>query len=180
MSAYKEIGRGWPESKIKSPSPSRHEVQMLVRANRWHELGVMFEFIPVFHFSGRSFLDWRCVPQSLLDVLRARPPTHKPDAPKRPAKGRFHKLYDEQNGICHYCKKKVGLGDWSVDHRLPKFRGGSNSDSNLIGACKTCNNTKSCLTEEEFFALEPTSPKIFGRARNEVARLLREMQKKLK
>ena len=50
-------------------------------------------------------------------------------------------------GICHYCGKHIERKRWSIDHKTPKVRGGSNAYSNLVGACKDCNNNKGRMTK---------------------------------
>ena len=66
-------------------------------------------------------------------------------------------LHDLQNGVCHYCKMRIEMDQWSIDHRVPLSRGGTNARRNKIGACKTCNNQKGSLTELEFIALKKIS-----------------------
>jgi len=46
------------------------EVRHLVKTNQWQKLGKVFGFVPVYHFEGKNFIDWRCVPLSLINVLR--------------------------------------------------------------------------------------------------------------
>ena len=43
---------------------------------------------------------------------------------------------------------------WTIDHKIPISRGGTNSLDNQVGCCYDCNTTKSLLTEQEFFSLE--------------------------
>jgi hypothetical protein len=80
-------------------------------------------------------------------------------------------LYRVQSGICHYCKRMVVRADWSIDHMLPKCRGGTNTAANRIGACKNCNQTKSFLTEEEFMSIGPGSVGFAVRARSLLSQL---------
>lgn len=48
---------------------------------------------------------------------------------------------------CQYCgEKKTEL---TIDHIIPKSRGGSDSWENLVAACKKCNNKKGNRTPEE-------------------------------
>lgn len=54
-----------------------------------------------------------------------------------------------QKGICHYCEKHTHIGKWTLDHRIPKSRGGGEG-YNLIGCCFTCNHAKGDMTEFEF------------------------------
>ena len=48
---------------------------------------------------------------------------------------------------CQYCKKKSK--SLTVDHVVPKFRGGQDSWENLVAACKNCNQIKGEHTPEE-------------------------------
>ncbi len=45
-------------------------------------------------------------------------------------------------GICHYCEKKFKPSDLTMDHIVPLARGGTSSKSNLVPACKPCNENK--------------------------------------
>lgn len=45
-------------------------------------------------------------------------------------------------GICHYCKKKFPVQELTMDHLIPLIRGGKSVKSNLVPACKDCNNKK--------------------------------------
>jgi len=48
---------------------------------------------------------------------------------------------------CQYCGKKET--DLTIDHIIPKSRGGVDSWENLVAACKKCNNKKGNRTPEE-------------------------------
>lgn len=48
---------------------------------------------------------------------------------------------------CQYCG--VHEGDLTVDHVIPKDRGGRDTWENLVACCKTCNAKKSNRTPEE-------------------------------
>lgn len=50
---------------------------------------------------------------------------------------------------CVYC----GRPATTVDHVIPRSRGGPNAQWNLVPACKECNHEKGSLTAEEFLAL---------------------------
>jgi HNH endonuclease. len=54
------------------------------------------------------------------------------------------------NDICPYCNKQIEPLLFSIDHRLPKNRGGSNELSNLQLIDIKCNKVKGDLTDEEF------------------------------
>lgn len=51
---------------------------------------------------------------------------------------------------CPYCDKPVEPLLWSIDHKLPKNRGGTNELSNLYLVCIKCNKVKGDLTDGEF------------------------------
>ncbi len=59
---------------------------------------------------------------------------------KRFAKKRFRKQIFEAWGSCAYCGK---YNPTTLDHVLPKARGGLTVKSNLIAACGDCNILKS-------------------------------------
>ena len=46
------------------------------------------------------------------------------------------------SGVCHYCGRTVGVKNLTMDHVLPLARGGRSTKSNLVPACKQCNNRK--------------------------------------
>ena len=48
---------------------------------------------------------------------------------------------------CQYCNTKKG--SLTMDHVLPKHRGGMDSWENLVAACQTCNRKKGNQTPEE-------------------------------
>lgn len=66
----------------------------------------------------------------------------------------LRKLFHDQKTLCHYCKEPMTLSHGrlraTIDHKLPKSRGGGDEAENLVAACITCNGLKANLTEEEF------------------------------
>lgn len=62
------------------------------------------------------------------------------------------------NHVCAYC----GQAGHTVDHILPRSRGGGTSWMNLVAACQKCNGKKSDRTPEEAgmtLLVEPTVPR---------------------
>jgi 5-methylcytosine-specific restriction endonuclease McrA len=51
---------------------------------------------------------------------------------------------------CFYCDRLLSRTKKTRDHLQPKSRSGSNKPSNIVSACRQCNNLKGCLTLEEF------------------------------
>ena len=71
-------------------------------------------------------------------------------------------LFDDEkekmaNSSCCYC----GSGDnLSIDHLLPRKRGGSDSGDNLILACQHCNSSKNMKDMLEWFLAREQFPPI--------------------
>lgn len=51
--------------------------------------------------------------------------------------------------ICQYCAETPGRQFLTVDHVIPRSRGGSHDWDNLVTACTRCNQKKGSLTPEE-------------------------------
>jgi hypothetical protein len=88
-------------------------------------------------------------------------------------KFRFHKLkinrnrlFRRDNYACVYCGNKRNL---TVDHVMPKSRGGQNTWLNLVTCCSHCNRVKDNRTPEEAgmrFLKQPYEPSIFSEVVN--------------
>jgi 5-methylcytosine-specific restriction endonuclease McrA len=50
---------------------------------------------------------------------------------------------------CMYCGQKAKSGDLTLDHIIPRSRGGSSGWDNLVACCKTDNHRKGDRTPEE-------------------------------
>ena len=61
--------------------------------------------------------------------------------------------------ICQYCNKQFLEKDLSVDHMLPKSRGGERTWTNLVTACKKCNQKKANRTPEEAKMMPVNKPR---------------------
>lgn len=69
------------------------------------------------------------------------------------------KIRENQNDSCYYCNKKLfNAGEY--DHMTPLSRGGSNSSSNLVLSCRTCNRDKREKTAAEYFLWLKSRKKI--------------------
>lgn len=69
-------------------------------------------------------------------------------------KNRYHdlkKLFIQQEQKCPYTGVQLIIGEnASLDHIIPKSKGGSDHNNNLQWVCKWINTAKSDLTREEF------------------------------
>jgi 5-methylcytosine-specific restriction endonuclease McrA len=43
---------------------------------------------------------------------------------------------------CRYCGKELSLREKTIDHFVPKSRGGTSDFANLVTACRECNQKK--------------------------------------
>jgi 5-methylcytosine-specific restriction endonuclease McrA len=80
------------------------------------------------------------------------------------------RIYKRDGEVCFYCKQQIAHHPWikgvarpswasSVDHRIPRSRGGTDEDSNLVACCHECNIAKGSMTDAEFLEfLSPLSP----------------------
>lgn len=176
---------------------SREQLKKLINADNWAEIGRVFDFTPEFHFDGGRWIDWRCVPSSVVLLLNPNVVTkenvlkklerrddqlrnfeatgfegkRKNNGASKSNRNR-NKTYQRQKAICHYCGQKIIFAQWTIDHRQPRSRGGVNDEFNRVGACAACNHTKACLTDLEFFQLSPGTAGIGERAKQKVKDIL--------
>jgi len=59
------------------------------------------------------------------------------------------RIYMRDKYRCQYCGEKKVVGELTLDHILPRSRGGDNSPVNIVTACIACNNRKSNRTPAE-------------------------------
>lgn len=64
---------------------------------------------------------------------------------------------NRQSNECFYCRREMtpdaGFDHTAtIDHRVPRGLGGTNAKTNVVLACRFCNQLKGGLTEEEFEA----------------------------
>ena len=58
-------------------------------------------------------------------------------------------VFKRDGHICQYCYKSFGEKELTLDHVLPKSRGGDKSWTNLVASCKKCNQKKGDKTPDE-------------------------------
>ena len=70
-------------------------------------------------------------------------------------------LFRRDKHACQYCGKTPGTGELTIDHVLPKSRGGATNWQNCVLACVKCNHRKADRTPAEArmaLAKEPKRP----------------------
>jgi 5-methylcytosine-specific restriction endonuclease McrA len=58
-------------------------------------------------------------------------------------------VLDRDRWTCQYCGRNPGRGKLSVDHVVPRSKGGQTSWDNCVAACTHCNQRKGDRTPEE-------------------------------
>ena len=65
-------------------------------------------------------------------------------------------LFVRDKGHCQYCGKKLNRGRFTLDHVIPKSKGGSTDWNNLVVSCERCNIKKGDKSLKEVgFTLNP-------------------------
>jgi 5-methylcytosine-specific restriction endonuclease McrA len=59
------------------------------------------------------------------------------------------RIYMRDKFRCQYCGLRKSPGELTLDHILPRSRGGDNSPMNIVTACVSCNNRKGNRTPSE-------------------------------
>ena len=54
------------------------------------------------------------------------------------------------DGVCSYCRRRVGIRALSMDHIIPLSRGGRSVRGNVVPACKDCNSRKQSMLPVEW------------------------------
>lgn len=56
----------------------------------------------------------------------------------------------EKDPHCYYCRREVDFSNSTLDHLIPRSKGGTGNLSNLVLACYSCNHKKKDMNYEEF------------------------------
>ena len=77
---------------------------------------------------------------------------------------------------CQFCTRVFPAAELTLDHVIPRSRGGRSSWENLVACCYTCNNRKGDRTPEECLSIKlaPAAPAVH--ALHISARLMRLTQ----
>jgi len=73
-------------------------------------------------------------------------------------------VWTRDKGSCQYCEKKLTLKDCTIDHVIPKSKGGDHSWDNVVIACRKCNQKKGSKMPRECGMIpkdKPTFPKTY-------------------
>lgn len=67
----------------------------------------------------------------------------------KPPRFRKKVLFNRDSWKCQFCSTQLNGKSITIDHVIPKSRGGTTSWHNCVSACKNCNKKKSNMTPEE-------------------------------
>lgn len=73
-------------------------------------------------------------------------------------------LYLRDNGKCQYCNISVSIKTGTIDHVIPKSRGGTHCWENIVLSCARCNQKKGNKLPAEFhlkISSNPRAPTLF-------------------
>ena len=84
-----------------------------------------------------------------IDSGKAKAQKPIPDPCQRPENHK-HTLYREQKRRCNGCKEIFEFSDMTIDHIMPRSRGGTDALENLQLLCQSCNSSKGPRTQEEW------------------------------
>ena len=68
--------------------------------------------------------------------------THYSGIPTQTATFSRRNLYKRDHNTCQYCGSRPGTSELSIDHVVPRSRGGTSSWENCVLACVRCNSRK--------------------------------------
>ena len=74
------------------------------------------------------------------------------DVPKYNIDANKRYLFGKQEGLCNGCKTLFPYRNLTIDHIVPKSKGGTDHIDNLQLLCGACNSTKGAGTQEELIA----------------------------
>lgn len=69
--------------------------------------------------------------------------------PKREIKFSRENIFNTYHYKCLYCGNVFTIKNLTIDHIIPKSRGGKTTWLNCVPCCKPCNNKKDCKTPQE-------------------------------
>ncbi len=59
-------------------------------------------------------------------------------------------LYIRDNGMCRYCGKKLKYHQGTIDHYVPRSKGGPDDYYNLLLSCRYCNRIKKSMIPNNY------------------------------
>ena len=74
------------------------------------------------------------------------------DLSPRNARRKFRQsIFESWEWKCAYCDKELDTKSATIDHIVPKFKGGHNVKSNMVCSCSKCNRSKGSVLLEDWY-----------------------------
>ena len=64
---------------------------------------------------------------------------------------RDRSIFESWEWKCAYCDKELDTKSATIDHIVPKYKGGHNVKSNMICSCSKCNRSKGSVLLEDWY-----------------------------
>ena len=69
-------------------------------------------------------------------------------------------IFIRDNFTCQYCGKELPIKELTVDHVIPRSKGGKDTWDIVVTSCKTCNNKKGDKTPKQAGLKIMKKPKV--------------------
>ena len=70
----------------------------------------------------------------------------------RNARRKFRQsIFESWEYKCAYCDKELDTKSATIDHIVPKYKGGHNVKSNMVCSCSKCNRSKGSVLLEDWY-----------------------------
>ena len=106
--------------------------------------------------------DWVCAVNFRIQVPRVVRLLNYDRVPRTVVKFNRRNVFLRDENRCQYCRRKFAARDLSLDHVVPRSRGGETTWENIVSACLRCNVRKGSRTPQEAgmrLFREPSRPK---------------------
>ena len=135
--------RGWndgPIAEVVSVEDGRYTAYDF---DGWAELSTFrAEFEPELHDWVRTVRLSIAVPRIIRVLTYSR-------VPRQDVKFNRRNIFARDGNTCQYCGKRFPTSSLSIDHIIPRSRGGNNTWQNVVCACVKCNVRKGGRTPQE-------------------------------
>jgi len=136
--AAEQLGRQWIGIDI---SPSA-EIITKLRLDEASQQGKLINPVPMTEVFVQTEPPKRTdVPDADAQMQLPKAHTHK------------HELYGKQEGKCAGCHYFLPFRNMTIDHIVPRSKGGTDAKENLQLLCNACNATKSTRSQSEFIEI---------------------------
>lgn len=68
-------------------------------------------------------------------------------------RGKKRTIAARDGWCCHYCRRRLTIDSATLDHVIPRAKGGTWNNTNLVLACRDCNKRKADMLPHVFVGL---------------------------